>query len=153
MRFSEKIDEIDKEIENDEPNVEFGIIDELVGYVSNSYSSTPIDSTQSGKKSRKRARNKDPLVDVLTKTLKEFSNTHAVASENIRKNAKYFQNEADGANRRMKLFDELKKVDGLTNAQRVKVGQLLLQNQANIDYFFTLDDEFKFDFLLQLLLQ
>ncbi|KAK0594598.1 hypothetical protein LWI29_036464 [Acer saccharum] len=58
---------------------------------------------------------------------------------------------ADSATRRMKVFYELKKIDGMTNAQRVKVGQLLIHDQANLDYFFTLDEEFKLDFLLSLL--
>ncbi|KAK0597937.1 hypothetical protein LWI29_030046 [Acer saccharum] len=51
----------------------------------------------------------------------------------------------DGATRRLKVFDELKKIDGMTNAQ------LLVHDQANIDNFFTLDEEFKLDFLLSLL--
>ncbi|KAK3212562.1 hypothetical protein Dsin_017268 [Dipteronia sinensis] len=67
------------------------------------------------------------------------------------KKADCFQFEADGATRRMKVFDELKKIEGMTNAQRVKVGQLLVHDQANIDSFFTLDEEFKLDFLLSLL--
>ncbi|KAK2641802.1 hypothetical protein Ddye_023565 [Dipteronia dyeriana] len=58
---------------------------------------------------------------------------------------------ADGATRRMKVFDELKKIDGMTNAQRVKVGQLFVYDQTNIDYFFTLDEEFKLNILLSLL--
>ncbi|XP_062102297.1 beta-fructofuranosidase, insoluble isoenzyme CWINV4-like, partial [Humulus lupulus] len=53
-----------------------------------------------------------------------------------------FQFEADGAARRMSVFDELKKVDGLTNEQRVTCGRILVQNQANTGYFFTLDEEF-----------
>ena len=83
--------------------------------------------------------------------MKHISALHASTGENIRRLADCFPFEADGAAWRMKVFDELKNIDGLTNDQRVRAGQLLVQNQANTDYFFTLDDEFKLGFLMQLL--
>ncbi|KAK0581668.1 hypothetical protein LWI29_016689 [Acer saccharum] len=123
--------------------------DELNGNVN--MSSTNIPLTQSNKKGKKRSRNEDPIVDFLKDSVKEFGNMQAAASDSIRRLTDCFQFEADGAIKRMKVFDELKKIDGMTNAQQVKVGQLLVHDQANIDYFFTLDEEFKLDFLLSLL--
>ena len=125
--------------------------DELDGAASVSHTSTQSALTQSGKKSKKRSRNEDALIDVLTETVKQFGKMHAASGETISRIANCFQYEADGAARRMKVFDELKKINGLTNAQRVRGGQLLVQNQANTDYFFTLDDECKFEFVMQLL--
>ncbi|KAK2637834.1 hypothetical protein Ddye_025629 [Dipteronia dyeriana] len=83
--------------------------------------------------------------------VKEFGNIQTATSDSIKRLADCFQFEVDGATRRMKVFDELKKIDGMTDAQRVKVGQLLVHDQVNIDYFFTLDEEFKLDFLLSML--
>ncbi|KAL5577168.1 hypothetical protein UlMin_018867 [Ulmus minor] len=62
-----------------------------------------------------------------------------------------FKFEVNAATRRMKVFDELRKIEGLTTTQCLKIGQLLVHNQANVDYFFTLDEEIKLDFLLHLL--
>ncbi|KAK0574686.1 hypothetical protein LWI29_027363 [Acer saccharum] len=92
----------------------------------------------------------DPFYPSDELNVKEFGNMQT-ASDSIRRLVDCFQFETDGATRRMKVFDELKKIDGMTNAQRVKVGQLLVHDQANIDYFFNLDEEFKLDFLLLLL--
>ena len=145
--------EIDRVIEN-KMNIEFDFVDqvdELVGNASISRTSMPIASTQTGKKVKKRSRSGDLLVDVLTNTVKEFSNMYVATGDNIRRMVDYFQYETDGATRRMKVSNELKKFDGLTNAQRVKVRELLVQNQANPNYFFTLNDGFKLEFLIQLL--
>ncbi|PON69808.1 Myb/SANT-like domain containing protein [Parasponia andersonii] len=144
--------DIDKETRNDQDNDvdPLNHFDDLDGAASVSHASTQSALSQSGKKS-KRSRSEDALIDVLTKTVKQFGKMHAASGETINKIANCFQYEADGAARRMRVFDELKKVNGLTNSQRVRVGHLLVQNQANTDYFFTLDDEFKLEFLQQLL--
>ncbi|XP_062086304.1 uncharacterized protein LOC133792415 [Humulus lupulus] len=152
MGFSKTVDEIDKEVDND-ANFEFdhlSPIDDLIGNATNSHTSTTITSAQSSKKSRKRYRNEDPLVEVLTDTVKKFGDVQVVAGDSIRRIADCFQYETKGAIRRMKVFDELKKIDGLTNEQRAKAGKLLVQNQAYIDFFITLDDEFKLGFILGL---
>ncbi|XP_062103773.1 uncharacterized protein LOC133814884 [Humulus lupulus] len=125
-------------------------IDDLIGNATNSHTNTATTSAQSSKKSRKRFRNEDPLVEVLTDIVKKFGDIQAVAGDSIRRIADCFQFETEGATRRMKVFDELKQIDGLTNEQRVKAGKLLVQNQAYIDFLFTLDDEFKLGFILGL---
>ncbi|XP_062079541.1 uncharacterized protein LOC133783998 [Humulus lupulus] len=90
------------------------------------------------------------LVEVLTDTVKKFGDIQAVAGDSIPRIADCFQFETEGATRRMKVFDELKQIDGLTNEQRVKARKLFVQNQAYIDFLFTLDDEFKLGFILGL---
>ena len=110
--------EIDRVIEN-KMNIEFDFVDqvdELVGNASISRTSMPIASTQTGKKVKKRSRSGDLLVDVLTNTVKEFSNMYVATGDNIRRMVDYFQYETNGATRRMKVSNELKKFDGLTNA-------------------------------------
>ncbi|KAK2651975.1 hypothetical protein Ddye_011831 [Dipteronia dyeriana] len=149
MGFSETVEEIGNEDDQHNDLDPFYPSDELNGIANMSSTSTPL--TQSSKKGKKRTRNKDPIVDFFKDSVKEFGNMQTAASDSIKRLADCFQFEVDGATRRMKVFDELKKIDGMTNAQRVKVGQLLIHDQANIDYFFTLDEEFKLDFLLSLL--
>ena len=43
----------------------------------------------------------------------------------------------------MKVSKELKKVEGLTNLQRVKVGSLITRDPSAMDYFFTIDPPLK----------
>ncbi|KAL5573555.1 hypothetical protein UlMin_023152 [Ulmus minor] len=139
MRFSEIVDEVDKEIEDEQDNDfdPFAPLDELNGNANMSSTNTP--STQSCKKGNKRSRNEDPIVGGLKDSLSRFDNIQTEASDSIRLLANYFKFEADAVTRRMKV------------AQRLKVGQLLVHDQANVNYFFTLDEEIKLDFLLQLL--
>ncbi|KAK2655620.1 hypothetical protein Ddye_008672 [Dipteronia dyeriana] len=131
--FSETVEEIGDEDDQHNDFDPFYPSNELNGNVNGSSTSTPL--TQSRKKD----------------SVKEFGNKQTASSDSIKRLADCFKFEANGATRRMKVFDELKKIGGMTNAQRVKVGQLLVHDQANIDYFFTLDEEFKLDFLLSLL--
>ncbi|PON77145.1 hypothetical protein TorRG33x02_241170 [Trema orientale] len=114
-------------------------------------SGTNTLSTQAVKKDKKRARNEDPFVDILNDSVNKFGNMQVVANDNIRRLDYYFKFETDSAARKMKVFGELKRIHGLTNDERVKLGQLFIQNQTNTDYFFTVDDEFKLVFLMQLL--
>ncbi|KAK2634129.1 hypothetical protein Ddye_028921 [Dipteronia dyeriana] len=126
MRFSETVKETGN---GDDQHNEFDIFypsDELNGNVNLSSKSTPL--MQSSKKGKKRSRNKDPIVDFLKDSVKEFGNMQTAASDSIKQLADYFQFKDDSATRRMKVFDELKKIDGMTNAQRVKVGQLLVHD-------------------------
>ncbi|KAL5565347.1 hypothetical protein UlMin_028511 [Ulmus minor] len=81
----------------------------------------------------------------------QFTRSGESASDSIRLLVDCFKFEADATTRRMKEFDELKMIEGFTAVQRLKVGQLVVHDQANVDYFFTLDEEIKLDFLLQLL--
>ncbi|KAK3224552.1 hypothetical protein Dsin_011577 [Dipteronia sinensis] len=108
MRFFETVEEIGNE---DDQHNDFDHLyssDELNGNANMSSTNTLL--TQSSKKD----------------SVKEFGNMQAAAaSDSIRRLADCFQFEADGATRRMKVFDELKKIDGMTNAQQVKVGQLV----------------------------
>ncbi|XP_062075003.1 uncharacterized protein LOC133779011 [Humulus lupulus] len=126
MGFYEIVEEIETEIMNDQNDDfdPFNPLDELLG--NTSCTNTPTSTTQIGKRGKKRARTEDPLIDVLTDTVKQFTTLQAKNGGNMKRLADCFQFEADGAARRMSVFDELKKVDGLTNEQRVTCGRILV---------------------------
>ncbi|KAM6601316.1 hypothetical protein CsatA_020925 [Cannabis sativa] len=145
------VEEIAKDIENDNIEITSNPLDALDGVASASQTSSRSDSSISGKMNRKRFRSEDALVCLLIDAVKQWSKIHAASCESIARLANCFQHHADAADRRMRLFSELKKINGLTNTQRVRVGKLLVQNQAITDYFFSLDDEFKHALLVQLL--
>ena len=83
--FSEMVEENDKEIKNDEQNEfdPFDPLDELNANASISVTNTP--TTQADKKGKKRARSEDPLIDILTHSVKEFGSLQVAAGENIRR--------------------------------------------------------------------
>uniref|UniRef100_A0A803NQW5 Myb/SANT-like domain-containing protein n=1 Tax=Cannabis sativa TaxID=3483 RepID=A0A803NQW5_CANSA len=121
--------------------------DDLVGNPTDSHTSTGTTLALSRKRSRKRSRK---LVEVLTTTVNKFSEIQAAGGDSIRRIVDCFQFETEGASRRLKVFDELKKIDGLSFEQRIEAGKLLVQNQAYTDLLFTLDDEYKLAFVLGL---
>ncbi|KAK3193545.1 hypothetical protein Dsin_024855 [Dipteronia sinensis] len=124
--FFETVEEIGNEDDQHSCFDPFYPSDELNGNTNMSITNTPL--TQLIKKGKKRSRNEDPIIDFLKDSVKEFGNMQTVASDSFRRLANCFQFEADSATRRMKVFDELKKIDGMTNTQRVKVGQLLIHD-------------------------
>ncbi|KAL5552611.1 hypothetical protein UlMin_040012 [Ulmus minor] len=138
MGFSETVDEIDKEIGDEQDNDfdPFTPLDDLNGNANMSSTNTP--STQTCKKGKKRSRNEDSIVGVLKDSVSRFDNIQTEASDSLQLLANYFKFEANAATRRMKVFDELKKL------------KLFFHDQGNINYFFTLNEEIKLDFLLQL---
>ncbi|KAL5569211.1 hypothetical protein UlMin_025786 [Ulmus minor] len=130
MGFSEMVDEIDKEIGDEQDNDydPFTPLDELNGNAHMSSTNTPLTLT----------------FGVLKDSVSRFDNIQIEASDSVRLLADCFKFEADAATKRMKVFDELKKkFEGLTPTQRLKVGQFLVHDQANINYFFALDEEKK----------
>ncbi|KAL5564215.1 hypothetical protein UlMin_027379 [Ulmus minor] len=132
MGMSEMVDKIDKDTKDTQEvrfDPLFNQFEDLDGNVTESPTTTR--STKSSKRTKKRSRSGDALAE----TVNQFGSMYATASVNIGRITNCFQHETDSAERRMKLFDELKK---------------LVTNQAKIDYFFTLDDEFKLEFLLQM---
>ena len=60
------------------------------------------------------------------------------------------QNEA--SQRRMNIYAEVRKIDGLRRDEILRAAHLLIQNQLNTDFFFSLtDEESKFEFIQMIL--
>ncbi|PON37732.1 hypothetical protein PanWU01x14_317690 [Parasponia andersonii] len=117
MGFCEMVKEMEIEIQNDEQTKydPFAPLDELNTNASMSSINTP--SIQIAKNGKKRARNRYPFIDILNELVNKFGNMQTAASDNIRRLVDYFQFEADGAAKRMKVFKEFKKINGLINDQ------------------------------------
>ncbi|KAF4402127.1 hypothetical protein G4B88_017639 [Cannabis sativa] len=113
IRFSETLDEIAEEINNgwNDDYDPFNTLDEMNA---NASMNSNIPSSQTARKAKRKSNSGDPSVELLSKSVQEFSTMQASASDSIRKLADCFQHEADGAARRINLYEEIKKVDGLT---------------------------------------
>ena len=105
----------------------------------------------SGSKSRKRARSSDDVIENLTNMVAKLGNFYETTKEDIRELASCFKHEKEGVERQMRVLDELKLVDGLTNAQRMMAGEIITKEQHHIDYFFTLPNDWKKDYVEHLL--
>ncbi|KAF7812895.1 Myb/SANT-like DNA-binding domain protein [Senna tora] len=70
---------------------------------------------------------------------------YEASNSNILELASCFKHEKEVADRRMKVTDELKLVEGLTDIERMKAGLLITKENNLIDYFFTLDQDLRRD--------
>ena len=73
-----------------------------------------------------------------------MSKVYERVTENMKKFAETFKRETNGADRRMKVHEELIFAGGgLTDEEIVKVGRIITSNCNKTDYFFTLGGHFK----------
>ena len=80
----------------------------------------------------------------LVDNLSNMGKVYEGATESIEKLVETFKHEADGADRRMKVHEELIFVGGgLTDEEIVKVGGIITTDCNMTDYFFTLGGHFK----------
>lgn len=79
----------------------------------------------------------------------ELKSTNSEAIVYIAEFASYFQHEADGAERRQSLYDEIMSINNLSTSERVQsLKDCSRDDQPLIDYIFTIRDyTFKHDFI------
>ena len=65
-----------------------------------------------------------------------------VASEHIGRLANCFQHESNFVERRMQVTAEVMKVDGLTPSQVLYVAKKIVLNPLEVDFFFSLPDDY-----------
>ncbi|GMN59437.1 hypothetical protein TIFTF001_028530 [Ficus carica] len=75
---------------------------------------TPSPPVQKDKKRKRKSKTEDGSVEALTETISKLFDMYALSTDNMSKIANCFQNEAESHARRMNVFAELKKIDGLT---------------------------------------
>lgn len=74
------------------------------------------------------------------------------ASEHIGGLANCFQHESDSAERRMKVTNEVMKMEGLTPTGVILVSKKIALNPLEVDFFFSLPDDYKYVYVQGLLL-
>ena len=155
----EMIEELDREVENGEANL-FGNNNEDTEAMEinddSTRSSAPTSSTQSTRRKRKTSRHEDSLMESLSDNIGKFTEVCAASAENIGQIAKCFQFETamqnEASQRRMNIYAEVRKIDGLRRDEILRAAHLLIQNQLNTDFFFSLtDEESKFEFIQMIL--
>ena len=65
--------------------------------------------------------------------------------------ASCFKIESGEAKRRMKVFNELLKIKGLSISKRIKAGELLMADTCKCDYFYSLSEDVRYDYVIQVL--
>lgn len=108
------------------------------------------NSASSARGKRKRTGGTNSVVEQLVETMQSLGKVYEITKDNIGDLVGCFKHEK-GAERRMQVFEELKMIEGLTNMERVRVGSMITKDQNAVDYFFTIDPEFKVFYVQQVL--
>uniref|UniRef100_A0A2N9GU43 Uncharacterized protein n=1 Tax=Fagus sylvatica TaxID=28930 RepID=A0A2N9GU43_FAGSY len=107
-------------------------------------SDNPSGTSTSTSTKRKKGKKSDPVFMQLVDNLSNMGKVYEGATESMKKLAETFKHEADGADRRMKVHEELIFAGGgLTDEEIVKVGGIITADCNKTDYFFTLGGHFK----------
>nr|GMC71620.1 twist-related protein [Ipomoea batatas] len=71
------------------------------------------------------------------------------ANEQIKDIATYFKKEAENTDRKMKIFEEIVKLPGLSRQEVIEAGEHILKDAHKIDTFFALPNEFRRDYVMK----
>ncbi|KAJ6792834.1 Uncharacterized protein M6B38_237605 [Iris pallida] len=105
-----------------------------------SHSHVPTgDASSSGRRTRKRTKaNESTTVESLIDVMKDMGKLYGETSANVAKIAKCFEIEAEWGSRRLNAFEKVSKVEGFSDADMLRAGEILSRDAARANYFFTL---------------
>ncbi|KAK8996415.1 hypothetical protein V6N11_081692 [Hibiscus sabdariffa] len=98
--------------------------------------------------SKKRSRSDDGLSD-LVKEIGKFGAAYRETAKEIKEIIGLFKKEAEGNDRRMSIFTEIMKIEGLSNDEMLIAGEHISKDAHKVDFFFSLPNEFKKDYVIK----
>ncbi|KAK9665979.1 hypothetical protein RND81_14G150900 [Saponaria officinalis] len=107
--------------------------------------------TSSSKTKRARTETIEALRQFSTR-LDKMSDVMQAAGEHIGKLANCFKHESESADRRMQVTSEIMKMEGLTQAEVLFASKKIATNPLEVDFFFSLPEDFKYTYVQGLLI-
>ncbi|KAL2893687.1 hypothetical protein RDABS01_009596 [Bienertia sinuspersici] len=115
-------------------------------------SSTPQATTPpTSRTKRARTETIEAIKEFSTK-IRKISDVMEAATEHIGRLANCFQHESDSADRRMNLTTEIMQMEGLTPSQVLYVSKTIALNPLEVDFFFSLPENYKHTYVQSLLI-
>ncbi|KAM3688939.1 hypothetical protein ACJW31_09G008700 [Castanea mollissima] len=118
---------------------------------SGSQTQIPNQGSSSKNLNKKRPRSNDELIETLMETMKDFGMKYEETNGHTATIASCFEIELEEAKRRMKVFNELLKIEGLSISERIKAGELLTADTRKCDFFYSLPGDVRYDYVIQVL--
>ena len=84
-------------------------------------------------------------------TMKDFGKKYEETNGHMATIASCFKIESKEAERRMKVFNKLLKIEGLSISERIKTRELLTTDTRKCDYFYSLPGDVRYDYVIQVL--
>ena len=98
--------------------------------------------------SKKRPRDDEGLSDLVSE-LKHYVGAYEVVGTHIKAMGDYFQKESETTTMKRTIFEELKKLPGLSREEVMKAGKLLIACEKKLDTFFAMDAEMRKDYVME----
>ncbi|KAL4616023.1 hypothetical protein ACB092_07G169300 [Castanea dentata] len=124
---------------------------EINGNDFGSQTQIPNQGSSSKNLNKKRPRSNDELIETLMETMKDFGKKYEETNGHMATIASCFKIESEEAERRMKVFNELLKIEGLSISERIKAGELLTADTRKCDFFYSLPGDVRYDYVIQVL--
>ena len=83
--------------------------------------------------------------------MKDFGKKYEETNGHMATIASCFKIESEEVERRMKVFNELLKIEGLSMLESIKAGELLTADICKCDYFYSLPGNVRYDYVIQVL--
>ena len=126
-------------------------IEEINGNGYGSQTQIPNQGASSKNLNKKRPRSNDELTEILMEIMKDFGKKYEETNGHMATIASCFKIESEEAKRRMKVFNELLKIEGLSILEKIKSGELLTADTHKCDYFYSLPGDVRYDYVIQVL--
>ncbi|XP_050215276.1 uncharacterized protein LOC126666303 [Mercurialis annua] len=147
--LDDDFEDISQFMTSDAPNIFHGAYS--AGNKNSNHTSPSSSQAPNGKKKQK-VSDTEMLIQSFTSQMTKLEGIFQGAGGHISKLADCFQHEQDAAERRMKIYEELKKIKDISEIQRLTVARKLVKCPFETDFFFSLDDEARSTYVLALLI-
>ena len=84
--------------------------------------------------------------------MKEFGKKYEETNGHMATIASCFKIELEEAERRVKVLNKLLKIEGLSISERIKAWELLATDTRRCDYFYSLLEDIRYDYVIQVLI-
>ena len=88
----------------------------------------------------------------LASELGKLSRLMQGVKEDIRELTSCFKDERDIVEKRSKIYEELSKIEGLTDDDRFAIGRKIIKDNNEVEYFFSIPEDMRRAYVLSLLI-
>ena len=111
----------------------------------------PAFATKGKAVAKPKRKNNDEDISDLRADLKEVVGAYKYGNQRIDKIATYFEKETEGSDRRMKVYELLLKLEGLSNADLMEAAEYMLKDASKLDNLFAMPDEMRKEYVVKTL--
>ncbi|XP_038974164.1 uncharacterized protein LOC103708116 [Phoenix dactylifera] len=111
--------------------------------------STATIGKKKGSLVSKKRKHNDTIIENLVTEMGKISSACEGSKEDFKKIANFFEKKGQSDERRVALFEEIMKIEDLSEDDMLIAGEVISKDKSKIDFFFTLPQQFKERYVLK----